>query len=363
MLTSKKNRFNCLHLSFAAVIVVTVVLFVGSRHFKPTGNVSDALSEVYHKLDGHIPLASPARGSYQALLADRGTLENPVSKYAYAVLMTATEKEDAGEEDPEENQYMTSIRLLVYQLLHDPETRTTRSIPVVVVVSPKVSHWRRKQLEDEGAWVKEFPAIQLDTMKHIVRPRWRHVMNKLNVWRLTQFDKILLLDADVVFFKPVEDVFEEPETDVRVNLGMQNQTMEDEGPQPQRYLFAADSGPVGKEGHKWPAQRLSNLDAGFMVLRPSEEVLSHYLKVAAIDGRTPMLAPENNLFEYIHRADGNMPWSRVKDTWIMNHGVYSDYVNGIHCMHKKWFKPYPDDLRLEHLLQSYRWRMYGYWGH
>ncbi|KIX93270.1 uncharacterized protein Z520_10913 [Fonsecaea multimorphosa CBS 102226] len=333
-----------------ALLFSVFILFFGST----------SSSRPYNEVVGGSVVPSPPATSTRGPVVPGGTLERPESKYAYVVYLAPTEKEDAGEEDTEDNVYLTSVRLLTYQLLHDPETRTNSSIPIVVLVSPQVSQSKRRFMESEGAWVAEFPSIELETVKPD-RPRWKHAMDKMNVFRLTQFEKVLLLDLDIVLFKPLDAIFEEPETDIQTNLDMENQTKADEGPQPQRYLLAADSSPIGSDKHPWPAPRSKALNAGFMVLRPSEEMLAHYLKIGAIEGRTPMLAPENNLLEYVHRPDGNMPYSQLRHYWVMNHPVFDDYKHGIAAVHEKWWRNSMTDHKLKEMLLKPRWKMEGYW--
>jgi alpha-N-acetylglucosamine transferase len=305
--------------------------------------------------DGYANVAAPPAFSSQ------GTLENPTSKYAYAVYLAPTAEEDAGE-DPkaEDDVYFTSVRMLIYQLQHDPETRTTNSIPLVVLVAPEVSQSKRKRLEAEGAMIAEFPSIHVDTLQ-ADRPRWKHVMDKLNVFKLTQFEKVLLLDCDIVLFRPLDALFEEPETQMRYNLNAKKNTKDDEGPQPKKYILAADASPLGGDTHPYPAERAKALNAGFMVLHPSLDMFDHLLKIAAIEGRTPMKAPENNLLEYVHRADGNMPFYYIKNTWIMNHPIFNDYEQGIAAVHEKWYRNSLADKKLRDVLLRVRWKMDGYW--
>lgn len=341
----------------AAILAITICAMLARSPFP---------SRAYNKvLETHMNWQSSCSTSTLPLQHDLrvvpgGTLEHPESKYAYVVYLAPSENEDAGEEDAEDNVYMTSVRMLIYQLLHDPETRTNTSIPFIVLVSPAVSQAKRKRLESEGAWIAEFPPIELATVKP-ARARWKHVMDKLNVFKLTQFNKILLLDLDIVVFKRLDGIFEDPETNIQANLGMKEQTKDDEGPQPKQYLLAADSAPIGSDNHPWPAPRSTALNAGFLVLHPSEDTLAHYLRVGAIEGRTPMLAPENNLLEYIHRVDGNMPYSQLQHHWVMNHPVYSDYEHGIAAVHEKWWRNSMTDHRLKEMLLRVKWKMEGYW--
>lgn len=220
-------------------------------------------------------------------------LEQTESRYAFATFLS--ELDDETTKKDQDDVYLTCTRMLAYQLLHDPETRTNTSIPFVVLVSPGVPQEKRDRLTSEGAIVVEFPSINMEWMKP-GRERWKHVMDKLNVFQLTQFDKVLLLDSDIVVFKRLDGVFQDPATEIMQNLGMEENIKDDEGTQPQAYLMAADTSPVGGSNHKWPAERTGPLNAGFVVIHPSLEVFNHYIAVAKIEGRTPGTAPENNLW-------------------------------------------------------------------
>ena len=288
--------------------------------------------------------------------SSQANTQSTTSKYAYATFLAETNNK------ADEEYYLIGTRMLIYQLLHDPETRTQRSIPFVVLVTPGVSVETRTRLELDGALVVEFPSITIDWLKP-GRPRWEHVVDKLNIFKLTQFDKVLLMDVDIVILKRLDALFEEPETDVKENLGNPAEVRDDEGKQPQRYLMAGDSAPVGADKHTWPAPRRDIINAGFVVVHPSEEMFEHYLKVLSIDGRTPGVAPENQLWEYVHRLTGNMPFVHIKDTWIMNSPVYNDVKMGIAAVHEKWWRNSIRDKELRDVLLKSRWKMEGYWSH
>lgn len=59
-------------------------------------------------------------------------------------------KNDTTDED---DVYYVATRVLVYQLLHGPETRTLTSIPVVVMCTKDVVEHKRARLEKDGAIV------------------------------------------------------------------------------------------------------------------------------------------------------------------------------------------------------------------
>lgn len=300
--------------------------------------------------------------SLQSGAAPTPSLINTNSDYAFATFLAETDNESDPRPGPGEQDdvYLTSTRMLIYQLLHDPDTRTNTSIPFIVLTTPGLAAWKRTLLTAEGARVVEYPPITTSWMQP-GRARWKHVMSKLNVFHLTQFSKVLLLDSDIVVFKRLDGIFSEPETTIQENRGVAENALPDEGSQPTRYLMAADSSPLGGDNHPYPAPRSGILNAGFVVIHPSEQVLSHYLTVASIEGRTPGTAPENNLWEYIHRVDGNMPFTPIQTHWVMNHPVFGDVESGIAAVHEKWFRNSIVDKRLRDVLLRSRWRMDGYW--
>ncbi|PPJ52194.1 hypothetical protein CBER1_10360 [Cercospora berteroae] len=288
------------------------------------------------------------------LTTNINTLQSTTSKYAYATLFTE------GAEREEDDKYLICTRMLTYQLLHDPATRTERSIPFIVLVPPSVSHLKRHRLQSEGATVVEVPTTNFSWMKP-GRDRWAHVMDKLNVYKLVQFGKILLLDSDTVIFKRLDDIFESPTTEIRTNLGNSSHVKHDEGPQPQTYLMAGETSPEEGIKHSWPAKRrASPVNAGFVVLHPSEEMYEYNVRIASIEGRFPSSAPEQNLWNYIHRPDGNMPWKRIEDTWVMDGPRYENYENGIAAVHEKWFRRIQEDKALREELRKRRWEMEGF---
>lgn len=281
------------------------------------------------------------------------------SKYAYVTFLTENDYEEK-KKDVVEDVYLTCVRMILYQLLHDPQTRTEENIPVVVLVNPDVTQEHREILVSEGASIVEYPSVNIDWIKP-GRARWKHNMDKLNALQLVQYEKILLFDSDVVIFKRLDRLFHEPETEIQTNLNNPANIRSDEAKQPQKYLMAADTGPVGGEKHEYPAPRNGVLNAGFVMLHPSMDVFNHYISVASIEGRTAGAALENNLWEYVHRSDGNMPFSKIKPTWIMNHAVYNDWESGIAAVYEKWFRNSLSDKKLRDVLLAARWRMDGFW--
>jgi alpha-N-acetylglucosamine transferase len=284
----------------------------------------------------------------------------PISKYAYAAFL-APDAHQTGMVDTvdlnHEDHYFVGTRMLAYQLLHDPITRTTNNIPFVVLVSAGVPQQVRDQLAKDGAAIVEVPPVQIDWIKP-GRERWLHVMDKLGVFKLTQFEKVLLLDTDTVIVKSMDGVFEDPATELSYNLQMADKVHSDEGPQPIDYIMAGNSGPAS-ENHPYPAPRGNRLNAGFVILKPSTEMFNHYMSVASIEGRFPGGSPEQDLWNYVHSQSGNMPWKQVDPDWTANTAIFNDYEHGIRSFHEKYWRCDRDKKLRDVLLRS-RWKMEGF---
>lgn len=135
--------------------------------------------------------------------------EEEDGKHAFATILLPplNSSSDAHEVD----QYLTSTRMLNYQLRHSKTTRSRREVPFLVIVTPDIVPWKRKLLEREGSTVIFAERISLGT--EWIEPmaeRWKDVMLKLRLFELTDYDKILFLDADTYLLKPRTESSETP---------------------------------------------------------------------------------------------------------------------------------------------------------
>jgi hypothetical protein len=83
------------------------------------------------------------------------------SKYAYATFLAIDADEDSGIGD----EYFIATRVLAYQLLHAPGTRTHDGIPFIVVVNKDVPETKRDRLR---RWVKILllvPSARTDSLQ------------------------------------------------------------------------------------------------------------------------------------------------------------------------------------------------------
>lgn len=289
------------------------------------------------------------------------SLKTTKSKYAYATFL-GPNPDQAEEQDISNDLYFVAARLLAYQLLHAPETRTTHDIPFVVLVSEGVTEVKRERLRKDGAivWERELiDAAWIDTPV----PGWRTVLTKLRLWELTQFERICFFDGDTVLSKPVDEVFEDPAVQLQSTGNDREEVKNDEAPQPPQYVFAGmqEISPIHKyppteENHDWP--NFWYLNAGFFVMEPRLDVLAYYLSLLEVPDRFVRTFPEQNLLNYAHRPEGNMPWAHLDTKWNMHFVNKEDVDGGLHSLHAKFWNP--SDERLVPFLESWRWRMEGF---
>lgn len=266
--------------------------------------------------------------------------------------------------DSEDSHYFIGTRMLIHQLLHNPSTRGRANTDFIVLVSGDVSQDRRDRLAADGAIVMDAPHLADDDRFAWIEPggmgRWQSVLDKMEVFRLVQYERILLMDTDVVVVRPIDDIFTSKEVKtLRHNKHNASAIVDDEPPQPEKYLFAATCNRGRK--HTFPVTMCDNANAGFVVLAPSLEMYDYYLGVMALDGRFDGTFPEQNLWNYIHRWDGgNMPWVQLGDAWNIVVGNWEDYEAGMRSFHEKfwWIK---GDQKLTSLLMEMKGRMLGFY--
>lgn len=192
---------------------------------------------------------------------------------------------------------------------------------------------------------------------------WQAVLGKLRLWELTEYERICFLDGDTVLAKPLDGIFEDPAVQSQSVGTDAEQIREDEGPLPSQYVFAGvpemmptHHYPPTEEGHDYP--NFGYLNAGIFVLQPSLDMLNYYLSLTDTPHRFPPKLPEQNLLNYAHRPEGNMPWKHLATNWNMHYPDVSDLEGGVASLHEKWWLPvYP---ALTPFLTSWRWRMKGF---
>lgn len=286
------------------------------------------------------------------------------SQVAFATFVATTqhERDNSTNLDNMLDGYYVSARVLAHRLLHAPSTRSNHSIPLLVLVTPDVAPVKRDRLARDGATV-----IVADTLRaDWVVPgsdRWRDVLTKLRLFQLTQYKKICFIDADHLVTAPLDGVFDDPATDLLRTRHEPLAVRGDEPPLPPTYMFAGKADANGY-GHEVPPPQPGSdyLNSGFYVFQPSKLLFDYYVGLLGLERRFDPSFPEQNLFNYAHRRDGNMPWASLSWRWNMNWPTMRDYDGGARSFHAKyWDGDGTHDPELERIWLGQRKEMEGYY--
>jgi alpha-N-acetylglucosamine transferase len=337
------------------------------------GNKNNDEDLLEHMPDGLDNNKSPAGNTPGHVVSDEhgnpnntGTHPDGSEKLAYVTFLSGTLDHD---EDLENDNYFVAIRILVWQLLHNIETRT-KNIDVVVMVTPSVSQSRRHRLKKDGAIV--YPVEFLRSQSRWAKaedPRWDDVMTKLRVWEMTQYSRILVMDGDSMLVRPLDGVFDDPGTQIQKTRNFDNYTaLEGIKPLPPTYLLASLS-EVWDSTHEFPPTHGTGLkkegymNAGFFLLAPSIPAFEHYASFLEIPNSFDPKYPEQNLLNQVHKWDGPMPWTEVSYTWNIRCPSDIDIEKGLVSLHEKWWShPYLyNNDKTKAWMLSRRWEMKGWY--
>lgn len=81
--------------------------------------------------------------------------------------------------------------------------------PMVVMATPDVPEAARRALHAEGWSIREVPPIE-NPSKEVLFPRFGATFCKLRVWQLTEYDKVVFMDADTIALQNLDDLFARP---------------------------------------------------------------------------------------------------------------------------------------------------------
>lgn len=269
-------------------------------------------------------------------------------KYAFATILTA----EGDVEFPDvEEPYLRAVRLLNYQLLHNPRTHNgSNDIPFLVLVTSDVPEGHRQILINDGAIVLPVESLGRDWV-HPKWGRWSDVLAKLNLWRLEEYDKITFLDADSILLSPIHEIFEQPTTNVRQTIMPNpdepvNCTIAER--LPSEYMIAGIHDAWIEQFMPPPDdlvfyQKGSYMNAGFFVLHPSKAVFDYYNALLDVPDQFDSAYPEQNLLNCAHRTDGPMPWQYIGSGWNQKGAWQNDLKGGLRSLHQKWWRPTPDE--------------------
>ncbi|KAF2794844.1 glycosyltransferase family 8 protein [Melanomma pulvis-pyrius CBS 109.77] len=291
-----------------------------------------------------------SRRTYVASTGDRPTyrLFNstgplPSTPFAIATFLTGQGDDLA---------YLNSTRILTYQLIHAPNTRlNTSKVTWLVACSSSLPVRQKQQLVKDGATVVEVDDVKTNWwIKTDVR-RWKEQFTKLRLFEMTEYKRILFMDADTLILGPLDGVFQEPEiADLQRTFahGWPNDEVKpDEAELPAEWLFAArsDNGYGGQRNHPIPPLNSAEFSAGFWIVAPNRQVFTHLLSVMGHYHRFNPFTMEQSLLNYVYRRNGPMPWRELNWKWSATWPSERDKQRGVATLHDKLWNNGPQELQ------------------
>ncbi|KEY66388.1 hypothetical protein S7711_05821 [Stachybotrys chartarum IBT 7711] len=284
------------------------------------------------------------------------------NRYAFATWLSSTE--GANSDSLDDDIYFVATRLLVWQVLHDPLTKSS-GIDMVVMVGPDVSETHRERLRKDGAIVRPMELVHgLDDAWIVPKfSRWSTVMGKLRAWEMEEYSRVVLLDGDMILQSPLDDIFDDPGVQLmrtKPDVGR----LPDEPELPDEYVLGTYM-EIGGVRHSWPPKEWEHnpryFNAGFFVLKPDRKMFEYFLGLLDLNSRFDPTYPEQNLLNYAFRWDGAMPWKEIDDVWNIRFATEKDLDGGVVSIHGKWWHPRSGGNQLRDLMLSKRWQMHGYY--
>jgi alpha-N-acetylglucosamine transferase len=269
------------------------------------------------------------------------------SKIAIATFLSGGDSVSVPMED---DFYFQAARVLTYQLLHDPKTRSKRAdIPFLVLCTQDVAVSKRKRLELDGATVKVIADVSLPRWISTGVTRWKDQFTKLRIFEMTEYERVLFIDADTLIVESIDGIFDELMIQVPMTtLFHGNRGVKvDEKAVPSNYTSAArsDNAFSGERDHPYPPPPTESFSAGFWLGAPSREMFEYLTSIMGNWRRFDPHTMEQSLLNYAFRRGGPMPWYELGAEWSATWPNMRDLEGGVRSLHEKWDRRGPAVLR------------------
>ena len=252
--------------------------------------------------------------------------------------------------------YWETATIMAHRLLHHRETKDPLGRGFIVLATHDVKPKQIKILRDLGADVKVVdslpPPSNVNTTS--MRPKWKDQFTKLLMWNMTEYTRIVYIDADSMIIKPISELF-----DV-----LPARTLDDE-----EWLFASVYDATPMKGWNRIAANLpelgpddkwgsSEFSAGQFLLMPtraqSDYIFSIYNNPPHGTDFTETM--EQSLLRYAYRDEGPYPWIRLSQIYntqwprsgdmaeskIIHEKSWTGGPNHLHDLMAEWYRGWGD---------------------
>lgn len=160
--------------------------------------------------------------------------------------------------------YFNAVRRLMFQLKYDPLTLDPHPKDFVVITTPGVPEWQLEQLREEGAIIASRPLIDHLPLPEKGISRYAEVYTKLFIFNLTDYERVLFVDADQLMVKPLTRIWDDPNA------------------WPESGMAACGESKSAWD-HPTPIEDQNYFNSGFMLARPDEKTFNELLQEKDFD--------------------------------------------------------------------------------
>jgi alpha-N-acetylglucosamine transferase len=177
------------------------------------------------------------------------------------------------------------------------------------------------------------------------------------------FEKVAVLDADMVITRPLDLIFQDMNT-TQFPLNTHPTNLPADLPElSDSYALAATPDIPGREPvfppdvDNTPGRDYFN--AGIMVSSPNEKLFQYYIALLNRPELFGHWLPEQDLLNVAHSWKGPMPWRQLNLSWHLMSPNEADVNAGMAILHCKYWQFGGDPCHKAAIAR--RWQMQGYW--
>lgn len=221
--------------------------------------------------------------------------------------------------------------------------------PLVVMLTENIGASDRQTLEKQGCLLRDVQPISPDSalQQHYANARFSEVWTKLAAWTLTEFERVVFLDADMLVTQNMDELFDVVLADDEIAACHACRCNPNKIPSypkswmPENCFYSYCRGVHHTES---PAEVDNYLNGGFLVLRPDDTVFADMVQqLSAVDDLSRYLFAEQDfLNDYYHERWKPLPYIyNALKTLPFQHASFWDLseVKNIHyIIDKPWEK-------------------------